>query len=87
MTWTDQPTEVQMCSVVAVGRFDCGAWEVRRDGQNWYLTVGGLFGSQSIRCRDADVLLTLMGRVSRRAAFDDTDTKPLVVPPGAQLLR
>jgi hypothetical protein len=62
-TWTDQPDVVEAATKVAgfmVGGRDAAVViEVRRDyhGAGYYVTAGNLFGSQTVRCRDAETAL------------------------------
>lgn len=66
-TWTDQPDEVMaghiLCSFYLK---EHGGVEVRRDRytERLWLTMGNLFGSQTVRCRDALVVLEVIHRIS-----------------------
>jgi hypothetical protein len=52
--WTDQPDDVTTCPVVCTGNFDGGVWEVRESAEGrWFLTVGALSSSQTLRCESA----------------------------------
>jgi len=62
-TWNDQPAEVE--DGLTVCRFYANSWtfEVRKaKGDVWYLTVGNLFGSQTLKCHAPEVVFDAIDR-------------------------
>lgn len=91
--WTDQPAEIAATigmatistrghSVVvyrgpdAIGPY--GAW------RNYYITIGNLFGSQTVEVPSADHALTMLGMISD--ALAEERRPPQKLPPWATLL-
>lgn len=79
-TWTDQPDLVLDGDVACHGTSSNGAWEVRRIGGKFTVTVGDLFQSQTVWCPDVDVMLVVLNR-----ALNGRRNQPL--PEGAELLQ
>lgn len=66
--------------VACHGTSTTGAWEVRRIGGKFTVTVGDLFQSQTVWCPDVDVMLAVLNR-----ALNGRRNQPL--PDGAELLQ
>ena len=81
-TWDDQPDEVEDVPIRATLSLGDGLHaEVRNGGrsQPYFLTVGNLFGSQTVKCPDADGVLTVLGiaRSGKTSALpNDADLLP-----------
>ena len=68
-TWTDQPEILEGTEVVA--RFsvrDGDSAEFRKVDGTYYLTVGGLFGSQTIRCDDLEWGVKMLERIGKASS-------------------
>lgn len=80
LTWTDQPEEVE--DAIVMGEFTMDTHhknsatiraEIRTkpsvDQHPWYyLSVGTLFGSETVKCRDAALLLEVLCNLGRKGA-------------------
>lgn len=83
-SWNDQPDMVQeaqvLCDVFLEKR--CATLQVRKLNSSYYVTVGTLFGSQTIECPNADSVFSLIEIASRVKAND----QPKDLPSGFKLL-
>ena len=85
-TWTDQPAVVEQAEPVASIRVG-GARrvEIRAETAGSYLlTIGTLFGSQTLRCPDARAAFRMLGRAAELS--EKRDVKPEKPPAGCVLL-
>ena len=66
-TWTDQPEACEAASIIASFALDAAVVEVRGPELNggYLVTLGTLFGSQTVRCHDAHTALVLIGKVRK----------------------
>jgi len=83
--WTDQPDCVLGCVIflhIYVG--DRGV-EVRKDENNdcWYITVGNLFGSQTLRAANCEAVLRVVHWVGNKRLHSKA---PVEVPSGCELV-
>jgi hypothetical protein len=79
-TWTNQPDDV--LDATNLGEFSLGKGavaEVRKSPDGTYLlTTGGLFGSQTMRCDNADVVFKVLSLID--------PNKTTALPDGATLV-
>lgn len=89
-SWKDQPMELEQTEIVArfrVERFP--TIEVRRrpasvvDAERWYVTIGSLFGSQTLRCLSAAVAFRVIDQALRAINSNNENIPP---PEGAKLV-
>ncbi|MHC4933795.1 MAG: hypothetical protein ACYTGV_16575 [Planctomycetota bacterium] len=78
--WTDQPAVLENAESIAVIALDNGriAQILRRPVAawvEWYVTVGNLFGSQTVRVRDLEGAVRLIDSVSQADDEDVVDLK------------
>lgn len=84
-SWTDQPAELEEMPVRCTFQVRAGSntlqAEVRGAGAKgpFYITVGTLFGSETVKCRDIDTLFTTIDVVNRTRP-------PYTLPDGATLI-
>lgn len=81
-TWTDQPEEAASSPRLASGRDDGIVWEVRHRAGTFYVSIGNLVGSQTLRCRDALVAFAVLNTITNRPK----GSKPQPPPAGATLM-
>lgn len=86
-TWTDQPDEVLQADIVAhsiaVGKTHHAEIRKRSDDGRYYLTIGTLFGSQTIVADNADVAWVVLNEMTRDLKYRGENRK---IPAGARLL-
>jgi len=85
-TWTDQPAAVLQAEPVASVRVG-GARriEIRAESAGSYLlTIGTLFGSQTLRCPDARAAFRMLGRAAELS--EQKKVEPEKPPAGCVLL-
>lgn len=85
LSWEDQPADLLQCPILVRGlSLEGKIIEVRKFPTNEmrYVTVGNLFGSQTVECATADVALLVLGAIVSVLRQDT----PLSVPEGARLL-
>lgn len=81
--WSDQPKECEPAEVVArIYLREIGVIEVRAGEGTWYLTAGNLWGSQTLRCRDA----TVAWRVLDQLYNQPKKRRPILPLEGAELV-
>lgn len=64
LNWDDQPAvllDAQRVANFSIGRY---LVEVRRKGETYYITVGDLFGSQSLEVLETDAIFKLLEAVA-----------------------
>lgn len=77
MTWKDQPDERENATlVIPIKIYDKGSigelWRINQGGEwEWFVTVGNLFGSQTVKCKTIEsaaevIRLINVGRTSWR---------------------
>lgn len=81
LTWTNQPKELEACEVVGTIRLldDIAEVRVGQDRKTWFVTVGNLFDSQTIRCDDTATLVRVLAVASGKA-------RNLKLPPGGVMV-
>lgn len=84
--WLDQPREIEQAEVLLHTFIDIGpikghGIEIRKGPGAWYLTMGNLFGSQTVKCRDAEAVIRCLA-----AAMKAGKEAPVPVPGECQLL-
>lgn len=84
LTWTDQPEVLDGAEVICTGSAKGdGHFEVRKtDDNEWYITLGNLFHSETVKCDNAEVVLRTIG-----AVYERRGSAPVNLPPGAALVR
>jgi hypothetical protein len=80
-TWTDQPLEVEGSEVMLSFSGQRAVVEVRKGPATWYVSAGSLFGSQTVRCPDAETAMRVAHAVARASG-----KKAAGVPAGCELL-
>lgn len=82
-SWTDQPDTVEESRVVFKAYFNSRLVEVRDAGGGWYLvSVGNIFGSQTLSCASAAVTFQVLEKIANRA---DDDTR-MTLPYGTEVI-
>ena len=82
--WTDQPSKVNNAKIVFRAYINSRIIEVRDAGKGWYyVTIGNLFGSQSIECASVDVAFKVMNDA---AHYDDVTDEQMTLPLGAEAM-
>lgn len=93
--WTDAPEEVAQAEyLMHVNLPQAVAAQVRKSATHWYLTIGTLFGSQSLRCETPELVLRSIERIKvqlyaqEEALNDGRNEKfqPLDPLPGCEVL-
>lgn len=86
-TWTDQPACLDGTHIVATISLPNATAEVRKasaplgaPGWTWYVTIGNLFGSQTLKCCDAETALMCIAAAGRNRK------RPVELPAGATLV-
>ena len=79
-SWSDQPAALEGAEIVfrSFLRFPGGGQsaEVRRAGERWFLSVGNLFGSQTLECSGPEAALRALTR-ALSARGDEAVAAPL----------
>ena len=88
-TWSDQPRALEEAEVMAEMTLGPVQAEIRKavgTGACIYVTVGTLFGSQTVLCPDAEAALRFLGMASRQATRVQRGAPALPVPAGCTLM-
>ena len=90
-SWFDQPVEIEQATLLEdnIPLQNALRAELRQRGSIFYITVGGLFGSQTLECSDAIAALVTITTILRAAQSrqENPDGKETFVPPfGAKLM-
>lgn len=84
--WSDQPDIVEAYTVKFSGRVGANSVEIRLAPNDWssafYVTVGGLFNSQTIKCENVVALIETLQQIAEH----DGRRKPITVVDGASLV-
>lgn len=91
MSWDDQPDEVRAARVLASFYMaDKGIVEIRaeeaaqgRRDRTFFLSFGGIFGSQTLRCEGAEAVFKVIDMISKAL---DQDRGKVPAPAGATLM-
>ena len=82
--WADQPREVVDLPVVCKFYASPRLIEVRKGAQGWYyVTIGNLFGSETIECASTDVAWEVVDL----ATSVDEDGPKAKLPLGAEIMK
>lgn len=65
MRWSDQPAEIATAKELASFNTKGALVAIYRGDSRYYLTVGGLFGSQTISATNADAIIGILGSAMR----------------------
>jgi hypothetical protein len=83
-TWTDQPIEVADGLIVCRFFANSQTFEVRKaKGGVWYLTVGNLFGSQTLKCYAPEVVFDA---IDAGTSVSVKEGRSVGLPAGAELI-
>jgi hypothetical protein len=78
-SWTDQPNEVENCKIIGEFQIKDKVVQIRSIPQDspvpmnskYYVTIGNLFGSETILCATADLALYLICNLKKGLKLPD----------------